>query len=1281
MRSPLPRTKILAAAVLCSLFTATPVWAGTLPPQADDTVMTSNTADTPYTSINVSTKTTTHILRSTAIWNKTNEDMTVYMADGGTITANDTRGGANTAAINVGADKTLTVTGALNLTAAATGTKYGAISFGTKNEGILNLGAAGAVNKITVTAAGAPASTGNADAIACGLRQDVVFEAGTTTLATYQTNIKGSTILNVSATGGTTSGTDSDASAGARAAAIGTYTYDPLLSLSLPFSDRGVGAFNLGAVTANVTATGGTSTLESNNSETMALGVNTSYWGKLTADSLNLTVTAQGATAAGETVNLATYAYGLNQDNYPVSRESEGSQTRITDKDATSSITVSGDTILKVTATGSGTVSKGDATAYGINNNSRIYVFPDMAAMQLQAVKGTVTARGGSIQPEGSNSITAYGIYNTGDLSMSSLDMAVRAAGVTINADSGTSLVKAEGLYNLYRSSYKNGSGSLSITGDTKLDVSAAGAGFTGTGRLEDDDVEAWGLEIDSNMPQQSNVTLGNVTANVTANGGSINAPAAGSRVMAYGFDLDGPATLDNLDLTVSATGGTVCGPAAEGEIVVGSFGLTSLEKNGQLLLNGDTTFKVSATAGTTKDGGTIHNNITRAAGIYLKDGEDLVYNLGRVSGTVTASGDSSTEAAGSVTTADGINAQNSKVTTGAVDLDVRATGGTAAATHNVTAAAGLAAEDGGTLQVNGDAKVKAAVTMVQGASGWGYNRAQAVYASGTNSVVNVGTDGKNSLGKLVQLEGDLEARDGGVVNVTLDRDGSYLQGNIQVSYEVDPDNHKKVTPTGTVNLTVADGGTWRPVYDNRNGTRYVETQKIENNVVISDIKESEPPDTTYAANGTGNLTLQDGGIVDLTWDNPTRTDAWRILVVRNLTGDGGVFKINSDLANNKVDSISIGAASSSTQAYIDVAYDPYFTGETLSAGKAVTGKATVVTASSTTMTFTGKQDSYNLYTYTPTLVNNGDGTWDLTALTIDKAKVSGHVKTAAHDRLGLNSLFQFETNSLSRRLGELRDANPTSGIWARYYDGKLEQGDASLKANLFQAGYDKRSDGKTEKTYRGAALSYAKGDGTYALGTGDMKETTFSLYQTGIKNDGRYYDVVLKAGKYMNDYDVTQTANPSSADYSTWAYSLSGEMGKRIDLGKGLYVEPQAEVILGRLNGADYTTSTGMNVSVDTQNKAITRLGLAFGKSYARGSLYGKFSYYHDFGTGVDLNAADGGNSVGYSEDLARNWTELTIGGSAKLGKNANAYAEVSKYMGQLTSNVRYNIGARWSF
>jgi outer membrane autotransporter protein len=61
------------------------------------------------------------------------------------------------------------------------------------------------------------------------------------------------------------------------------------------------------------------------------------------------------------------------------------------------------------------------------------------------------------------------------------------------------------------------------------------------------------------------------------------------------------------------------------------------------------------------------------------------------------------------------------------------------------------------------------------------------------------------------------------------------------------------------------------------------------------------------------------------------------------------------------------------------------------------------------------------------------------------------------------------------------------------------------------------------------------------------MKETTFSLYQTGIKNDGRYYDVVLKAGKYTDDYDVTANRqSQSSADYDTWAYSISGEMGKR---------------------------------------------------------------------------------------------------------------------------------------
>jgi outer membrane autotransporter protein len=274
------------------------------------------------------------------------------------------------------------------------------------------------------------------------------------------------------------------------------------------------------------------------------------------------------------------------------------------------------------------------------------------------------------------------------------------------------------------------------------------------------------------------------------------------------------------------------------------------------------------------------------------------------------------------------------------------------------------------------------------------------------------------------------------------------------------------------------------------------------------------------------------------------------------------------------------------------------------------------------------------------------------------------------------------EANSLQRRLGELRDATPAeAGIWTRWTNGKIENDDSSVKYNLFQAGFDKDSEGVNEKTYRGFAVSHAKGDGSYELGNGDLSETSLSLYQTGIRSNGAYYDIIAKVGKYINDYDITDTANVSGGDYNTWAYSISGEYGIRKNLGAGLYVEPQAELILGRIGKANYTTKTGMDVELDAQNKFISRLGIAVGKTFTAGNIYALASYYHDFGTGVDLTAAADGQSVGYSNDSARNWCELSLGGNVKAGKNCNIYGEVSKSLGQLTSNAQINLGVRWSF
>ena len=274
------------------------------------------------------------------------------------------------------------------------------------------------------------------------------------------------------------------------------------------------------------------------------------------------------------------------------------------------------------------------------------------------------------------------------------------------------------------------------------------------------------------------------------------------------------------------------------------------------------------------------------------------------------------------------------------------------------------------------------------------------------------------------------------------------------------------------------------------------------------------------------------------------------------------------------------------------------------------------------------------------------------------------------------------ETNNMQARMGELRDSKPAkAGVWARYKNGKIEQADSSVQYNMFQGGIDKESKGANEHTYRGFALSHANGNSEFDLGSGDLSETSLSLYQTGIRNDGFYYDVIAKAGKYNNDYDITESVNKSGGDYSTWSYGISGEVGLRKNLAHGLYVEPQAELILGHINGASYTTKTGMETNLDVQNKAISRLGLAVGKVVEGGNIYGRLSYYHDFSNGVQMDLAAGGNSMTYTPAMASNWGVLSLGGNIKAGKSCNVYGEVSKYLGQLSGRPSVNVGVRWSF
>ena len=124
--------------------------------------------------------------------------------------------------------------------------------------------------------------------------------------------------------------------------------------------------------------------------------------------------------------------------------------------------------------------------------------------------------------------------------------------------------------------------------------------------------------------------------------------------------------------------------------------------------------------------------------------------------------------------------------------------------------------------------------------------------------------------------------------------------------------------------------------------------------------------------------------------------------------------------------------------------------------------------------------------------------------------------------------------------------------------------------------------------------------------------------------------------------------------------------------------MEPQVELICGRLGSAQYTTSNGWPVYVAGTKHFITRLGIAGGIRSERGGVYAKTSIYHDFagaGSAVDFAGKH------YERDGAKNWAEFTVGGDYKLSKNSKLYGECTKYVGDINNKLNFNVGLRFTF
>ena len=504
------------------------------------------------------------------------------------------------------------------------------------------------------------------------------------------------------------------------------------------------------------------------------------------------------------------------------------------------------------------------------------------------------------------------------------------------------------------------------------------------------------------------------------------------------------------------------------------------------------------------------------------------------------------------------------------------------------------------------------------------------IFAVDSGSSIQINSEG----GGLVKVIGNIFAQDGGTLDFKMDNSESYLEG-----------------AADGVNMDMQNGSVWRVTGDSN-------SQKL-------------------------NL---ENAAVDLTTDGVGATK----FVIADYSGTGGNFIMDTDLAAETSDKVNITNAAAGTT-YVQVKDASLVNGHTVTGAK----NLLLITDASQNVNFVGKNlNAGGLWDVTPTLengenvtlTNGSQGTKDQWYLTKMAKQVNNDTKVLLESGDGNYALWRNTGDTLRKRLGDLHNYRDTKvesdGIWSRYIGGKFGSGNFDGSFNMYQLGYDKAANAKS---IYGFAVETGSGHTSYSYGSGKDKLFAGSIYGTWHGDNSSYTDVVARFGQF--DTDIRSYGDyPDKAKAKSHAYSLSVEYGKTIELNKaqGTFIEPQAQLIVGRLGSSSYTTDRGNNVYMGGVNSCIGRLGVVAGKKDASGNdVYLKVNMLHEFGGNRDVRMLAGnGETLSESQDYGDTWFELGLGGNIKLGNSSHLYGDIERSFGaDIQKKWQVNAGVRFEF
>ncbi len=794
--------------------------------------------------------------------------------------------------------------------------------------------------------------------------------------------------------------------------------------------------------------------------------------------------------------------------------------------------------------------------------------------------------------------------------------------------------------------------GAIEITA-TGGDGAAGGAGNTSGGSWDADDGPhgnngAGGdSQVVINVVGSGLATVNDISVTAQAGSGSVytltknssfvgNVGSNGGKATAIGLQVDNKsnlATITAADITISAVGGQ------------GGRGGSSYNNGGVGGIGGAAeAYGLSAAVSLL----TLEVNDIQVSAVGGEGGQG---GSGGESGNI---GDGNTAGAGGTAVAWGIEAVNSTISGTLNSISAAAIGGDGGDGGNGGNATAYAAyADNSKIQLTVDTVTATATAGAGGTAGAGATK---IGYDGSSTLVHgtPGTDGTAGTAGMAKAY------------------GIYATGS---TVEL-----KHSTPGSTITIGATATGTDSEAYA---------VYATDSNVVLQD-KINITSGTTFLHNSTVAFT-------DRTADR-TFTSSGEL----KLAGSNE-FRVTTDLANNSADKFTFAKLvdnSSTDVQYITVGYDKSFDGSNLGS---ITGDVAVLTVTDLNGqnldNFVGRKTTMDnpleRFTAMPTVETSGN---DVKITGIEFGKTFDPSETAmtlSDAQMALGSMWRIEGNNLMKRMGELRSDKEAAqgGVWARYYRGELNTDSAydrnfSQDYTAFQGGIDKVQDYKGGKLYTGIAVNRIDSNAGYTAGSGDLSSTGVGVYASWLGSKGHYIDVIARGSKLTNDFKLVDlSGNAAKADYDTWAYGISAEYGYRQNLNAGWFVEPQAELSLGHLGSADYTTSNEVSVKQDSVNSAVVRLGFLGGKEFTIGghpsNAYVKASALHDFGGNGGATGYYGNDSLALQTgDLTGTWYEIGLGANLGIAKNSNLYFDALKtFGGNLRTDWQFNAGLRFTF